>query len=1106
MNKKPNSCRNTLLFLMKVTLLQIWITSFTIAFSYAVESDGQGVLDRAVSLRVENQKAIHVLTELETKTGYNFTYRTHLVRKLNKITLNAERWPLREILAEIFHQSVEFEVVGKQIVLKEIPKDILKADEASAAALQGGRVSGSIKDGSGKPIPGVNVIEKNTTNGTTSDVDGRYSILISDEKAILVFSFIGYATQEVPVNSRTSIDIELEEDVRLLNDVVIVGYGTQKKSDITGTVASLPKERLEMVPNLNLAQAIQGAVAGVMIRSASAGAEPDQTILIRGRNSITASNDPLIIVDGIPYGGDLTDINPHDVESIEILKDASSAAIYGSRGSNGVILITTKSGEAGKINFSYEGKYGIADVTKVNRMLTGPEFYDFKMTRNSEAMTLSEEEVYKNGTWTDWTKLALRQGTTQEHNLALSGGFKDTKYYIGLGLTDIKGVAKNDDFRRLSSRLNVETKAVKWLTIGSRNQITFDDASGAEANFESSLETNPLGLAYDEFGKLTIWPWPDNIIVGNPLGPTLYDDLDQSYQILSNNYAIVDFPFIKGLSYRLNTGVRVRFSDRAQYRGRNTRSGFETQGRSSTSNSVSNNTVIENILSYTRDFGKHTLFFTGLYSYEGNKGKTNSETATKFPNDFLSWYAAGQATIQTPEYSFSETSLVSQMARLNYSYNSKYLLTLTMRRDGYSGFGSKTKWGTFPSVAVGWNVANEDFFPLKDAIGELKLRASYGLNGNQAIGAYESLSQYVVANYTSGSETSIGYKPSRLGLDNLGWESSRTLNLGADFETFAGRLSGSFNWYLTHTNDLLLARSISSIHGITPVTHIPGGWVHPAVIENIGETENRGVEVMLNSVNVTRGKFKWSTTGNFSTNKNKIVALYGELNEEGEEIDDISNKWFIGHPIGVNYDFVWDGVWQLDEAAEAASYGTEPGYVKLKDLNGDGEITPDDRKIIGQTDPKFIWGLTNTFSYSNFILRVFIHGVHGATVRNYLMNDDVQGAEVRYNTLKKNWWTPENPTNDWVMNKEQADNMAGFTGHIYEQPDFIRVRDVSLSYDLPQNIIGKAGLGRLRVYFTGRNLATFTKWPGMDPDLFEEKAQQKIPMQKEYILGLSLGF
>ncbi|MBP1667086.1 MAG: TonB-dependent receptor [Bacteroidetes bacterium] len=344
-----------------------------------------------------------------------------------------------------------------------------------------------------------------------------------------------------------------------------------------------------------------------------------------------------------------------------------------------------------------------------------------------------------------------------------------------------------------------------------------------------------------------------------------------------------------------------------------------------------------------------------------------------------------------------------------------------------------------------------------------------------------------------------------MGIDDLGWESSLTLNLGMDFGLFKGRISGNFDWYLTNTQDLLLSRSISVIHGITPYTHLPD-WEHPSVTENIGETQTSGIEVVINSRNIIGNKFQWFTTGNFSYNKNKIVSLYGKLDEDGNEIDDISNKWFIGQPIDVNYDFVWDGVWQLGEEAAAEVYGSKPGQVKLKDTNGDGELTPDDRQIIGQLDPKLIWGLTNTFRYANFTLNIFIHGVSGATVENYLMNDDVQGAEVRYNTLKKNWWTTTNPTNDWVKNEELANNMSGFSGTIYEQPNYVRVKDISLGYDLPQSLIGKAGFSRLRLYVTGRNLITFTKWTGMDPELSDEQGQQRIPMQKEYVLGLSMGF
>jgi TonB-linked SusC/RagA family outer membrane protein len=1070
---------------MKFTIILMLV------FSLNLSATGFG----QISFDAKGKSIREVFGILEKESNYRFFYNDDFISIDNVVDMEVKNQNINQILDSLF-ESTEFayKVLENNLVVVTLKDDPLQQ-----------MVGGTITDAStGEALPGVTILVKGTLTGVNSDAAGKYSISVADPNAILVFSYIGYKTVEMPISGRTKIDVQLATELLSLEEVIVVGYGTQKKSDITGTVSSLPKERLAMVPNLNIAQAIQGSIPGVMISTSTSGAQPDQTILIRGRNSITANNDPLIIVDGIPYGGKITDINPNDVGSVEVLKDASAAAIYGSRGANGVIIITSKEGEVGKTRFAYEGKYSITDVTKVNRMLTGPEFYEFKMTRNASQMTASETKVYQDGTWSDWTKLAVRQGQTQEHNLSVSGGFKDTKFYIGGGLTDIKGVAKNDNFRRITSRINVDTKLIDWLTIGTRTQLNFDDQSGAEANFHVALETNPLGLAYDEYGNYTIFPWPDNIIVGNPLGNLLYDDLDKSYQILTNNYIAADIPFIKGLSYRLNTGVRFRFVDRAQYKGRNTQSGLADLGDASIDNSVSNNTVVENILTYNREFGDHTVFVTGLYSYEGYNGRTNSIDAQKFPNDFLSWYGTSTATVVTPSNTYSKTTLISQMLRLNYSYASRYLLTLTVRRDGYSGFGADSKWGTFPSAALGWNLAKEDFFPLKNIFSVLKLRASYGLNGNQAIGAYASLPQFTIANMSTPTSTVVGYKPSRMGVSNLGWESSGTLNLGFDFGLFKDRISGNFNWYQTNTTDLLLARSISVIHGITPSTHLPS-FVHPAVTENIGKTQNKGIEFVIDSRNIVKGKFQWSTSANLSFNKNKIVSLYGVKDAEGKEIDDISNKWFIGQPIRVNYDYVYDGAWQLNEA-DTALYGTHPGYLKLKDLNGDKILDAKDRQIIGQLDPNLLWGMTNTFTYGNFTLSIFIHGVSGSTVQNYLMNDDVQGAEVRYNTLKKNWWTPTNPTNDWIANALMANNMSGQSGRIYEKPDFVRIKDVSLAYDLPKSIVSKIGLSRLKVYITGRNLATFTKWTGMDPDLTDEQAQQRIPMQKEYVFGMSLGF
>ena len=524
---------------------------------------------------------------------------------------------------------------------------------------------------------------------------------------------------------------------------------------------------------------------------------------------------------------------------------------------------------------------------------------------------------------------------------------------------------------------------------------------------------NPLTRAYDESGILTIYPWPEENYYGNPLEATLWDDVDRSYQAITNNYAIIDFPFIKGLSYRLNTGFRARFNDEATYRPKTSTSGYEDNGSASTDRTLSTNTVIENILSYNKEFGKHTIFATALYSYEKNERTNNGEDASNFPNDFLSWYASAQAVNSIPSYSYNQTVLISQMLRLNYAYDSRYLMTLTGRRDGYSGFGAETKWGIFPSVALGWNLANEDFFPLKNLFNELKIRASMGQNGNQAVGAYETITRLGSADWLSNQTPMVGYLPSSIGMDDLGWESSRTLNIGLDIGMLQNRIRADLNFYKTNTTDLLLNRTISPVHGITSIT------------QNIGETENRGIELSLTSRNVVTPNFTWTMSGNLAAVRNEILSLYGFLDEEGNEVDDIENKWFIGHPIRVNYNYVIEGVWQLDEEEEATTWGSRPGFVKFKDVNGDGQLTADeDKEIVGQLDPKFIWGLSNTFSYKNFKVNIFIHGVHGVTKDNEYMQDDVYHYIGR-NTINKNRWTPDNPTNDFYMNAQNAHLMAG---------------------------------------------------------------------------------
>ncbi len=954
-------------------------------------------------------------------------------------------------------------------------------------------ISGTVTDINGEPITGVTVIVKGTSIGTITDITGKFQLKIPENAEALQFSFIGMKTQELAVADRLIFELTMEEETTGIDEVIVVGYGTQKKSDITGTVASLGRERLEMFPNLNIAQAIQGAIPGVMIQTSSAGSAPSQAILIRGRNSIKASNEPLIVLDGIPYEGELGDINPNDVESIEILKDASAAAIYGSRGANGVILITSKEGNQGAPVISYDGKYSLQDYVNVPDMMNGEEFYEFKLEREPGSFTTSEQEVYDAGEWVDWVDLATRQGYSQEHNLSVSGGTDKTTYYVAGSILDVQGIQVNDDYLRFTNRINIEINITDWLTLGTRTQLSFDDMSG-ESLESGPYRMNPLSRPYDENGNLTIYPWPEDVYFANPLEPTLWDDMNKSYQALTNNYAIIDFPFIKGLSYRLNSGIRVRLRDEATYKGRDGKDGYEKLGESSTDRTLWNNKVLENILSYNREFGKHNIFATALYSFENNKRSRNGVDAEGFPNDFLSWYAAPQANISTPGYSVNESVLVSQMIRMNYAYDSRYLLTLTGRRDGFSGFGAETKWGIFPSVALGWNLANEEFFPLKDLFSSLKVRASLGQNGNQAVGPYETITRLGSADWiTHQATTLVGYMPSTIGMDDLGWESSKTINVGLDVGILNNRITGDLNLYKTNTTALLLDRTISPVHGITSIT------------QNIGETENKGIELTINSRNIVTPSFTWTMSGNMAIVKNEILSLYGFIDEEGNEVDDIANKWFIGQPIRVNYDYVIDGVWQEEEADEAALWGSQPGFVKIRDVNGDTLLTAEDRQIVGQLDPKLIWGLSNTFSFKNFKLNVFLHGVHGVTKDNEYMQDDVYPS-VRRNTINKNRWTVDNPTNDFYMNHINAHRMAGVSAEedmFFENASFVRIKDVSLSYDFPASMINKVGLGQLRLYVTGRNLYTFTEWNGLDPELDD---QRFIPLERQIVFGLKLGF
>ncbi|WP_372935211.1 SusC/RagA family TonB-linked outer membrane protein, partial [Mariniphaga sediminis] len=955
-------------------------------------------------------------------------------------------------------------------------------------------VSGKVTDSDGLPLPGVAVVVKGTTQGTVTNADGEYSLANVPEGAALVFSFVGMRAQEVAVGSQSNINIRMLEETIGMDEVVVVGYGVQKKSDITGSVASVSDERLDLVPNRNIAQALQGALPGIVIQQTSAGAVGDQAILIRGRNSILADNEPLIVLDGIPYYGDLNDINVADVKSMEVLKDASAAAIYGSRGSNGVILITTKSGTKGKPKINYQGKYGMQQPINLPNFLNGEEFYEFKSTRdkNNTLMTDTEMSNYQAGVNTNWIDLVLRDGSSQNHNLSVSGGNDAASYFIGGNFTDVKGLSITDDYQRISGRVNLDVKINEWLSLGTRSQYTYDDRSGYEIDFETVFEMNPLIEPYHENGEINLYPWPEFPDV-NPLEALNYDDHDYSNQLVSNNFIEVRIPFLDDLKYRLNYGIRRRWFNKKTYGGsEDTEIGIASSGYAYLSDTESKNDVVENIISYQKDIDRHSFALTAVYSYERNNKYSKELEAVDFPNDLFSFYGISQASSLTTSNDFQKTVLISQMLRVNYSLDNKYLLTLTGRRDGYSGFGTDNKWGIFPSLALGWNMANEPWLENSEILTHLKPRISWGINGNQAVAPYASITRMKERNTLSGNTTMIGYVPSVIGDDNLGWESSETINLGLDFGLYKNRIQGDLNIYQTNTSDLLLQRTISSVHGIN------------SVVQNIGKTQTNGVELALSAVTVSTKEFNWKITGNLAYNKNKIASLYGELDEEGNEINDLANAWFIGKPIRVNYGLKMIGVWQLDEASEAEIWDAEPGHFKIEDVNNDDKLDDKDRQIIGQIDPKFTWGLSNSLAYNNFNLEIFLQGSHGATKRNNYLRDNT-AAEIRRNVMKKDWWTESNPTNKYPQNAVDA-SMGGYVADIYEKAGFVRLKDVSLSYNFSEQTMSDLRITQLKLFLTARNLATITNWTGGDPELETGFDAGIVPLQREFVLGINLTF
>ncbi|MFC0773080.1 SusC/RagA family TonB-linked outer membrane protein [Terrimonas alba] len=971
----------------------------------------------------------------------------------------------------------------------------------------GGKVLSSKESG---PLAGVSVTIKGSPEGTTTDDKGNFQISVPGSTAILVFSYQGYLSQEITVANRTSFTIGLEENIKKLDEVIVVGYGQQKRRDVTGAISSVASNALREVPVNSPGQALQGRVAGLYAVTQGYSPGADVTIRIRGNRSFSAGNDPLYVVDGIPISGGLNDINPNDIESMEVLKDASATAIYGSRGANGVILITTRRGKTGAPTVTYDAYIGVVKTLGTADIFNGAEFAEYKResrrtsgkykdsNKDSSDKALFEPVELKSieqGRYTDYQDLMLEDGVQQSHQLGVYGGGEQTKYGISIGYFNDKGVVPVQDFTRYTLRLNIDQQIGKRIKVGSSVLGTYSTRNGANLNpIDDALAENPLGVPYDSAGNLIFLPTTDGLRT-NPLSELVKGaqvDKNKRFRLFASLYGEIEI--LKGLKYRINFGPDIIQNRNGRYIGQFTNDRRGGDPTASTSEDFVFAYTLENIITYNKTFNrKHALNFTGLYGVQTREQEGTNNGVQNVPIQDMQYYNLGAAPIITGVGSFFEKwTILSYMARINYVFNDKYLLTVTGRSDGSSRFASGQKWGFFPSVAIGWNMANENFLSNSNIISNLKLRASYGETANTGINPYQTLGGLGRTTYAFDNTAAYGYRPVTIPNPSLKWESTGSFNAGIDFGFFNNRITGSVEVYRQNTHDLLMQRQL-------PIT---GGY--GSILENIGSTRNTGYEVTISTVNIkhknTEGGFSWSTDLNFFQNKEEIVELFG-----GKK-DDIGNGWFIGQPLSVIYDYEKIGIWQTAEKNAAQLFSQKPGQIKIKDQNSDGFINASDRVILGSNVPKFSGGITNRFSYKGFDLAIFIFARFGNKITSGFHNGAWMQLQGRYNNLKVDYWTETNPTNNYPRPDENSERPIYNSTLQYFDGSFIKIRNINIGYNLPERFVNKIGIKGLRFYASAQQPLIFAPYRQKEKGIDPEYPTANTPATSMYSFGFNAKF
>lgn len=1067
----------------------------------------------------------NVLKEVEQQAGLSIIYKTDEVNENKLISENFKNATIEDVLSKVLDKDLSYQLQNKMIVISKI------SIQESKSSSKPKTVKGVIADEKGEPIIGASILVKGTTNGTITDVDGNFSIDNVLPEDLLAITYVGYLGQELKVKDKNSFTITLLEDSKQLDEVVVVGYGTVKKRDLTGSVASINSSKVAAVPVTSAASALQGRASGVVVSNSSWEPGDTPSILIRGKRSINASNDPLFVIDGIPVTGGMGEISPADIESMEVLKDASATAIYGSRGANGVIIITTKQGKEGRTHVDYNGYVGVQTIQNKLDLMNGAEYAEFtrEAYRNSTgknqytSATPSKEQdmllpMFKqdeyvmesvligydeNGNYDpsrvrshNWFDEVTRNGIITDHQLNIRGGGSKTNFMASVTYNKTEGIMKDKNYERYSVRLNLNHTINKYVKIGAQTQFSHSVQNrGSDMEKDNYVyRVTPLGRLYNDDGTVPSLVGSDALMY-NPMMNMVDGAVDRplkTSRFLGSYYVDVKLP-VDGLTFRSNFGIDSRTVQDYEYFTAET---TERQlGTSYAKNATEKYSMFtwENYFSYNKEFGggKHSIGATLLQSIQQDLEETNNSGVQNLPSDILKYYdlAAG-LMVDGVKSNYTKWNMASFMGRINYGFMGKYLVTVSARYDGSSRLADGHKWVLFPSAALAWRMSDENFLKNASWLDNLKLRLGYGKTGNSSVDPYQTkgalgMKHYV---YSNGATEVIGYAPKLMANDLLTWETTDQWNVGFDFGFLKNRINGSIDLYLQNTHDLLLERQLPVVSGFS------------SVMSNVGSTRNKGIEISLNTQNIIGKNFTWSTDWMFSANKEEIVELYNG------KLDDIGSEWFIGQPIDVYYNYEKAGIWQNtpEDLAEMAKFNDKGGNftvgsIKVKDQDGDYKITDKDKVILGSQRPKFIASMVNNFEYRGFDLSVFLYASVGGMLKNNIEYEEKPG---RANGVKLDYWTPSNPTNAFPRPTADVETLDYIKTLGYDKADFLRVRNITLGYALPETIVKKIGAQKIRLYLSANNPFIFTNFTGIDPEGADGRTS---PSYSTWMFGINLS-